>query len=197
MAKSKSKASATVKRKSARNAADAKKKNKTQAPEELVKSFSTKYGKNMFSDDGLFFFTPGESARCGLLLQSQQWYLDKADDMGLKDCFVFTPELADELRDEEADIMAQGDVVATDSLEVFVNLIDTLGKFCNFDQKLDTKGKLGEVIGSKFPTYAKVGQAAEFVGLHMRNLLFFETSEQRKVTPVVLAAALYERMESD
>jgi hypothetical protein len=93
--------------------------------------------------------------------------------------------------------MAQGDVVATDSLEVFVNLIDTLGKFCNFDQKLDTKGKLGEVIGSKFPTYAKVGQAAEFVGLHMRNLLFFETSEQRKVTPVVLAAALYERMESD
>jgi hypothetical protein len=91
MAKSKSKASATGKLKSARSVAVAKKKNKTQAPEELVKSFSTKYGKNMFSDDGLFFFTPGESARCGLLLQSQQWYLDKADDMGLKDCFVFTP----------------------------------------------------------------------------------------------------------
>jgi hypothetical protein len=79
MAKSKSKASATVKRKSARNAADAKKKNKTQAPEELVKSFSTKYGKNMFGKNGMFFFTPAESARCGLLLQGQTWYLDKAD----------------------------------------------------------------------------------------------------------------------
>jgi hypothetical protein len=97
MAKSKSKTPATGKRKSARNATVAKKKNKAQAPEELVKSFSTEYGKNMFSEDGLFFLTPGEPARCGLLLQSQQWYLDKADEMGLKDCFVFTPKLADEL----------------------------------------------------------------------------------------------------
>jgi hypothetical protein len=143
MAKSKSKASATGKRRSARKTTGAKKKGKTQAPEELVKSFSTKYGKSMFSTDGMFDFTPAESAHCGLLLQSQQWYLDKADDMGLQDCFEFTPELADNLRDEEAEILAQGDEVATDSLEVFVDLIDAIGKFCNFDQTLGTKGKLG------------------------------------------------------
>jgi hypothetical protein len=84
------------------------------------------------------------------------------------------------LRDEEAEIVTQGDVVATDSLEVFADLIDAVGKFCNFDQSLGTKGKLGVVIGSKFPTFAKVDQAAELFCLHMWNHLFFETSEQRK-----------------
>jgi hypothetical protein len=154
----------------------------------------------MFGKDGIFELTPAESARCGMLLQSQQWYLDKADSMGLQGCYQFTLAFADELKEEEAEIMAQGDAVDKASLEVFVNLVDTVGKFCNFDQTLDIKGKLGVVLGSRCPSLAKVDQAAELFCLHMRNLLFFETSEQRKRgggSAVVLAVALYERMESD
>ena len=63
----------------------------------------------MFGKNGMFPFTPAESARCGLLLQGQKWYLDKAEGMGLQDGFEFTPELADDLEDEEAEIVAQGD----------------------------------------------------------------------------------------
>jgi hypothetical protein len=57
----------------------------------------------MFGKNGMFPFTPAESARCGLLLQGQKWYLDKAEGMGLQDGFEFTLELADDLRDEEAE----------------------------------------------------------------------------------------------
>jgi hypothetical protein len=96
--------------------------------------------------------------------------------------------------------VAQGDVVDPDSLEVFADLIDAVGKLCNFDQSLGTKGKLGVVLGSKYSSLSKVERAAELFCLHMRNHLFFETSEQRKRpggSAVVLSAALYERMESD
>jgi hypothetical protein len=90
--------------------------------------------------------------------------------------------------------------VGIDSLEVFADLIDTAGKFCNFDQSLGTKGKLGVVFGSQCPKLAKAERAAELFCLHMRNHTLLETSALRKSTggsAVVLAAALYERMESD
>ena len=193
MAKATSKTS--TKRKSPRTTAASKKKSKIAAPAIQVAEFGTEYGKAMFGPDGVYPLTPATSALVGLLLQEQKWYQDKADTMGLEDFEPFTRELAEELTNDEAELIAQDQEMEVVPLEAFTDLIDTVGKFCNFDQTLDTKGKLGEVIGSKFPTYAKVDQAAEFVGLHMRNLLFFETSEQRKSTggsAVVLAAARYE-----
>jgi hypothetical protein len=148
MAKAKSKTPATAKRKSPRTPASAKKKSKTRAPETMMKEFDTKYGSIMFGLDGMFPLTPAESARCGLLLQCQRWYLDKAEHMGLQDSFEFTLELADDLTEEEAEMVAQGQEVGTDSLEVFADLIDAVGKLCNFDQPLGTRGELGVVISS-------------------------------------------------
>jgi hypothetical protein len=99
--------------------------------------------------------------------------------MGLQGGFQFCHTFAEELQDEEAEIRAQGDEVEHASLESFVNLIDAVGNFCNFDQKFD--------------------QAAEHFWHHMRNHLFVEASKQRKNggSAVVLVVALYERMQRD
>jgi hypothetical protein len=196
---SSAKASSTGKRKQPARAATGNKKGKAKDSKALIKDFTSKYGRIMFSEDGIYQLTPAESARCGVLLQSQQWYLDRAASMGLQGGFQFCHTFAEELQDEEAEIRAQGDEVEHASLESFVNLIDAVGKFCNFDQKFDTKGKLGVVLGSKCSSLSKVDQAAEHFWLHMRNHLFVEASEQRKNggSTVVLVVALYERMERD
>ena len=198
MARAKSKTS--TKRKSPRTTAESKKKSKTSAPEILVADFDTDYGKIMFGPDGVYPLTPAKSALVGLLLQEQKWYQDKAVDMGLDEFEPFTRELADELVDNEAELIAEGQELEDLPLESFASLIDAVGKFCNFDESLGDKGKLGEVLGSRFPKLSKVERAAEHFCLHMRNQILLETSEQRKSiggSAVVLGNALYERMESD
>jgi hypothetical protein len=107
MAKAKSKTPATGRHKSARTSAPAKKKGKTETPGNTISEFDTKYGSIMFGPDGAFPLTPAQSAHCGLLLQSQKWYRDKAELMGLQDSFEFTIELAEELTEEEAEMVAQ------------------------------------------------------------------------------------------
>ena len=174
----KSKTTATGKRKSPRAKAPAtKKKSKTLSPGNSVSEFATKYGRAMFGSDGAFPLTPAQSADCGRLLQRQKWYENKSEIMGLQDTFEFTDELAEELTDDEAVMVAQGQDVDIDSLTVFVDLIDAVGNFCNFDQSLDTKGKLGVVFGSQCPKLAKAERAAEQFCLHMRNHHLLETSE--------------------
>ena len=198
MARAKSKTS--TKRKSPRTTAASKKKSKIAAPAIQVAEFGTEYGRVMFGPDGAYPLTPATSALVGLLLQEQKWYQDKADTMGLEDFEPFTRELADELTNDEAELIAQDQEVEVVSLEAFTDLIDTVGKFCNFDQSLGDKGKLGVVLGSKCPKLSKAERAAEHFCLHMRNHHLLETSELRKSTggsAVVLGAALYERMESD
>jgi hypothetical protein len=81
------KASSTGKRKPTTRASASNKKGKAKDSKTLIKDFSTKYGKIMSSEDGSFQLTPAESARCGVLLQSQPWYLDKAVSMGFQDGF--------------------------------------------------------------------------------------------------------------
>ena len=134
MAKATSKTS--TKRKSPRTAAASKKKSKIAAPAIQVAEFGTEYGGVMFGPDGAYPLTPATSALVGLLLQEQKWYQDKADAMGLEDFEPFTKELADELTDYEAEQIAQDLEVEVLPLEGFADLIDAVGKFCNFDQSL-------------------------------------------------------------
>jgi hypothetical protein len=84
------------------------------------------------------------------------------------------------LQKDGAKIRKQGDDVEYASLEVFVNLIDAVGNFCNFDKRFDATGKLGTVSGSNCLSMGKVDQAAEHFMLHMRNHFLGEASDQRK-----------------
>jgi hypothetical protein len=153
----------------------------------------------MFSEDCIYQLAPAESARCGVLIQNQQQFLDKAVSTDLQDTFQFSHAFAEDVQEDEAEIVAQGDEVEHASLEVFANLIDAVGNFCNFDKRFDSKGKLGVVLGSNCSSLSKVDQAAEHFMLHMRNHFFGETSEQRKNggSAVVLVVALSERMQRD
>jgi hypothetical protein len=124
---SSAKASSTGKRKPTTRENTTNKKGKAKDPATLIKDFSTIYGKIMFSEDGIYQLTPAESARCGVLIQSQQWFLNKAVFTGLQDTFQFSHAFADDIQEEGAEIVAQGDEVEHAPLEVFVNLIDAVG----------------------------------------------------------------------
>jgi hypothetical protein len=153
----------------------------------------------MFSDDGIFQLTPAESGHCGLLIQNQKWFLDNATSLGLKGAFVFTQAFVDDLQKDEQAIKDEGNAVEYASLKVFVNLIDAVGNFCNFDKRFDTKGKLGAVLGSKCSLLTKVDQAAEHFMLHMRNHFLVVASDQRKTggSELALVVSLLGRMKRD
>jgi hypothetical protein len=77
----------------------------------LIKDFSTIYGRIMFGENGIYQLTPAESARCGVLIQSQPWYLDKAVSTDLHDAFQFSHAFAEELQEDGAEIVVHGDEV--------------------------------------------------------------------------------------
>ena len=124
---------------------------------------------------------------------------DNTDSIGLQDTFEFTQASTDGWQKDEAKIRKQSDDVEYASLEVFVNLIDAVGEFCNFDKRFDATGKLGNVSGSNCLSMGKIDQAAEHFILQMRNHFFGETSDQRKSggSTLVLVVALFERTKRD
>ena len=175
------------------------KKGKKEDPAKTVEVFTTEYGKMMFGDKGRFHLTPAESAHAGLLIQAQTWFMDKASSLGPCGTFVFTQAFVDGCQKDEQEIKDGGDTVDTASLLVFVKLIDTVGKFCNFDKELDLPWKLGNVLGSKCNALTKVDQAAEHFMLHMRNHFLKVASDQRKDggSKLSLMVALLKRMQRD
>jgi hypothetical protein len=72
------------KRKPATGAKTSNNKGKGEDPATVIEEFYTAYGKNMFDEDGIYQLTQADSARCGVLIQKQKWFLDKAVSMGLQ-----------------------------------------------------------------------------------------------------------------
>jgi hypothetical protein len=193
------KSSSSGKRKTAAPTTANSKNGKGADPASVIEGFDTAYGREMFSEEDIFQLTPAESGHCGMVIQNQQWFLDNADSFGLKDEFSFTQAFVDGLQKDEDKIRKQGDNVEHASLKVFVNLIDAVGKFCNFDNRFDTKWELGVVLGSKCSSLTKVDQAAGHFMLHMRNHFLDDASDQRKNggSALALVVSLYGRMKRD
>jgi hypothetical protein len=159
-------------------------------PASVIEEFGTTYGNMMFGEAGIYQLTPAASGRCGMLIQKQYRFHP-----GLQDTFEFTQAATDGWQEDGAEIRKQGDGVEYASLEVFANLVNAVGNFCNFDKRSDATGKLGTVSGSNCLSMGKIDQAAEYFMLQMRNHFFGETSDQgiSGGSTLVLVVALFER----